>query len=88
MGTLYLPVQVILKLMAYLKNEFSLNAPADVSLFDGAKDLNFSLNLHLHPNVMHASSKGSDESAQLQLRRLFRAFVARQVFHWRLGKMR
>ena len=55
---------------------FYLNTNADVSGW--AKNLNSSLNLRLHPNVVHTSSEGSDESVHLQLRILVGAFVARQ----------
>ena len=34
----------------------SLNAHADI--FHGARGLNFSLCLHLHPNIVHASREG------------------------------
>ena len=51
-----------------------INVHAGVSIADSGR--NFGLGLHLHSYFVYASIEGSDESAHL--RRLVRAFVARQ----------
>ena len=67
------PAHEILDIMAY-SQKHPINAHGEV--FNETRGLKFGLSLHLHLYSVHASNKGSGESAHMP--RLTRAFVTPQ----------